>query len=176
MVVGGMVLLYKGTITLGRAAAKDAIKVEFRQFINVTARYPALGLFIIGLAFIISAMMFARGLETRPLKIQGRVVADDLSTASVVVTSRLREAKPSTDGQVNEKIRPVVDTVTFQAIFPGFDPPTSEKTLYADDNKDGVLDFGILTSTGRRVASKPPVDPSNIVPILSPPVQVSGAP
>src|SRR5205809_6057410 len=55
MVVGGMVLLYKGTITLKDSNPDEAIRIEFKHMINVTTRYPALALFVIGLVFTVVA-------------------------------------------------------------------------------------------------------------------------
>jgi hypothetical protein len=60
MVVGGMVLLYKGTITLKDSNPDEAIQVEFKHMINVTTRYPALALFVIGLVFTVVALYFAQ--------------------------------------------------------------------------------------------------------------------
>src|SRR5438067_13722224 len=60
MVVGGMVLLYKGTITLQDSNPDEAIRVGFKHMINVTTRYPALGLFVISLVFTVVALYFAQ--------------------------------------------------------------------------------------------------------------------
>jgi len=60
MVIGGFVLLYKGIITLKEASPEEALSVEFRNEVRITTHYPALGLFIIGLVFIIAAGMLSR--------------------------------------------------------------------------------------------------------------------
>ena len=42
MVIGSLVLLYRGTITLKEANPDEAIKVQFKELIDVQTRYPAL--------------------------------------------------------------------------------------------------------------------------------------
>ena len=42
MVVGGLILLYKGIITLSHASPEEALKIEYRKMVRITTHYPAL--------------------------------------------------------------------------------------------------------------------------------------
>jgi hypothetical protein len=58
MVVGALVLLYKGAITLQQSSPDEAVKVEFKHLINIQTRYPAIGLFVIGICFLGASLFF----------------------------------------------------------------------------------------------------------------------
>ena len=49
MVLGGIILLYKGAISLNVASEEGAFTVEFKNELRITTQYPALGIFVIGL-------------------------------------------------------------------------------------------------------------------------------
>jgi hypothetical protein len=80
MVIFSFVLLYRGTITLQQASPQDAIKVEFQKVINVQTRYPALGLFVVGISFLIVSYWFehiSRESTAKSAEIQIPVDSDD---------------------------------------------------------------------------------------------------
>ncbi len=52
MVFGGMLLLYKGAITLSNVSNETAFTIEFKKELRVSTQYPALAIFIIGLLFV----------------------------------------------------------------------------------------------------------------------------
>ena len=60
MVIGGLILLYKGAITLSQATPEEALSVEYKNMLKISTHYPALALFIIGLFFIIAAGVLSR--------------------------------------------------------------------------------------------------------------------
>jgi hypothetical protein len=68
MVVGGILLLYKGSIKLEVASKDPALSVEvFEKQFRLTTHAPALGLFAIGLLFVGLAIYFARETARRQL-------------------------------------------------------------------------------------------------------------
>ena len=52
MVLGGMILLYKGAISLSNVSGEEAFTVEFKKELRISTQYPALAIFIIGLLFV----------------------------------------------------------------------------------------------------------------------------
>ncbi len=60
-VLGGLLLFYKGIITLQQVSDKpDAVTFEFQRVLKIQSRYPAYGFFIFGLAFITLAAFYGR--------------------------------------------------------------------------------------------------------------------
>src|SRR5438128_11847637 len=94
MVVGGMVLLYKGTITLKDSNPDEAIKIEFKRMINVTTRYPALALFIIGLAFTVVALYFVQHEAIPAFTIDGILQAAQPANATVYISFPVYSGNP----------------------------------------------------------------------------------
>lgn len=96
MVVGSIYLLRVGAIelkSLAGEADKPALQIVINE-ITVTTRYPAIGLFIIGLAFILGSAWFSkpdRDFAQFPVRIQitpgsGGVIPDSID-ARILVSS-----------------------------------------------------------------------------------------
>jgi len=161
MVVGGMILLYKGAISLNKASKKDAVSLEFKKMIKVTTQYPALGLFIIGLAFIISAAMFSKPTGVSPLKIQGHVNVPDPSSVTIFVSAGRWSLEPFTDGTIKGLIHPSLGLLKVEITAPGYIPPTITKSIGTEDIKFGVVSLGEI-AFGNRIVEKPLINPDNI--------------
>ncbi|MBI3014434.1 MAG: hypothetical protein HYY65_05100 [Candidatus Tectomicrobia bacterium] len=161
MVVGGMILLYKGTITLKESNPEEAIKVEFKKMINVTTRYPALGIFVIGLTFITIALYFSKPSAVQPLKVSGKLLTDDPTAATISVSNKLKDTTPSTGGVIEEVIYPNVDKIIFEIVMPGYNPPKIIKTILTQDVRKGVVLLGEIHG-GTKVAEKPNERAENI--------------
>ena len=84
MVLGGILLLYKGAITLS-GAAEDALSVEFRKELRITTQYPALGIFVIGLLFVAIPAILGRPSETQPFTIQAKTVDVDEPVSLILI-------------------------------------------------------------------------------------------
>src|SRR5215831_15103053 len=65
MVIGGMILLYTGAVSLNKTSKEEAASLEFKRLFRLTTHYPALGLFIIGLAFIVTSVILSRPPDNR---------------------------------------------------------------------------------------------------------------
>jgi hypothetical protein len=120
MVVGGMVLLYRGNITLSQKSAKEAVSLEFKNMIKITTHYPALGLFIIGLAFIIVSAIFSKPTEVKPLEIVGRVNVDDTSAVTLAVYSRHGGTLNLNGKNIDEVVTPVLDVYKIEITAAGY--------------------------------------------------------
>ena len=141
MIVGSMVLLYRGVISLNRVSKQSAVDVEFKNLIKVTTHYPSLGLFVIGLIFIIGAMWMAKSNQT-PLRITGSIRAADVSSVTIRVTSAPQSISASTDGRVEGAITPIVFPLRFEITAVGYDPPTQTRLIPAQDVKFGTVSLG----------------------------------
>jgi hypothetical protein len=120
MVIGGMVLLYKGAISLNQANREGALTIDYKKTLKITTHYPALGLFIIGLAFAISAIYFSHN-EQKPIQIKGRVNVDDPYALNIVVSvPEIRVGSAYEGGKIIASIVPKTDILNIRFSYPGY--------------------------------------------------------
>jgi hypothetical protein len=161
MVVGGMILLYKGAITLNQASPEAAVALEFKKTLKITTHYPALGLFIIGLAFIVTSVWYSKP-EVYSVKLVGQVLdldPEDVPALKVYGGPWERRLR-FTDGTIKEIINPNLEVMTVEILAPGYDPirvPIEKKDLWL-----GTASLGKLRFKSRKVADRPPENPDNI--------------
>jgi hypothetical protein len=155
MVIGGMVLLYKGAVTLKDSNPDEAIKVEFKHMINVTTRYPALGLFVIGLAFTVVALYFVRPFVRPypPFKISGTLNTDDPGNATVVISFPVHMFQPEPNGEFHGTVDSGLEDIAYEVNLPGENKYkwTKGKT----DIQRGTLALGSISLAGPKTQEKP---------------------
>jgi hypothetical protein len=156
MVVGGIILLKTGAIQLGQAASSEAVAVEFLKFLKVQTRYPALGLFVIGLTFIIAAAIISKPAELAAITLKGKIAGlPDASGVTVQVSPVWGKFRPDSDGIINAMFHPDVQKIEIQIVGAGCDPPTTTKML--DLTRERVLSLSEVKL--KRVQEKPPPAP-----------------
>ena len=173
MVIGGMLLLYKGAISLNQASKEEAVSLEFKKMLKITTHYPALGLFIIGLAFIIIAVSFSKSTRNQ-FTITGQVKVDDPDSLAVVIAIPRMEAKAYAGGRILASIVPQIDILEVSLACPGYKGVTIP--IETKSSKWGAISLGEI-SLGRKEVEKPPINPENIVPVAGdlPPRSKQGA-
>ena len=126
MVVGGMLLFYKGIVTLQQVSDKpDAVTVEFKNVLKIQSRYPAYGFFVFGLAFISLAAMYSRPDQYPPITVSGQIEdAVDPNATMISVTVPLVEDYLDTNGKFKRKFRADFSMVRVRIQAPGNDPAT----------------------------------------------------
>ena len=168
MVIGGIVLLYKGTITLKDANPNEAIKVEFKRMINVTTRYPALAFFIIGFAFTASALWFGKREVTPRLTIQGKLISDDSdfdagsATYDICIDKLVQGHSVGSNGRIYELLEPEVARLNLEIVVPNHEPGTIHQPLAKAEAKHGILDFGNVAVGKKVIDYKPNPDHNDI--------------
>ncbi len=163
MVMGGMILLYKGIITLSKASPEEAVSLEFKKMIKITTHYPSLGLFVIGLAFVTISIMSSKS-ELRPLTITGHVNVDDPASVAVSITSNHdgENLKPLTGGEINGIIYPTLQLLRVEITAPGYDPPTIANAIGVSEIKKGTASLGEINFANKKT-ERPKVSPENII-------------
>lgn len=174
MVIGGMVLLYKGAISLSQASKEEAVNLEFKKMLRITTHYPALGLFVIGLAFIIIAVSFSKSTQNQ-FKISGHVKGvDDLGSLKVLITVPGWAGETYADGQILASINPRMDILEVRLASPGY----REIKIPVETRKSklGTISIGDVTF-GNKVVEKPVVNQNNIKPVAQelPPLSAPAA-
>jgi len=151
MVFGGIVLLYKGAIRLEVASKDPALTVEmFQKELKFSTRNPALGLFMIGLCFVVLSIYFGQDMAATAIEVRGRTEGVDEQ-----VTIRLQSQWPidAHEGQVHQVVRPQLDVLWVVVSAPGYTP--HYESFARDELKRGV-DFGSVTLA----RAAPKIEPS----------------
>jgi hypothetical protein len=123
MVMGGVVLLYRGTITLSETPARDAVSLEFQKMFRLKTQYPALGIFVIGLAFVATPLFLTRA--DAPVRIRANLVqanqAPSPDQVQIRITAEWSGAPPDTDGRIDQRV-PLPDQWWVLVSAPGYTP------------------------------------------------------
>ncbi len=84
MVIGSLLLIYKGIIRLKEASCDNSISVELMNQIKISTRYPALAFFVCGFVFLFTAIWFSK--DNQRWSVSGRFIAQEaLPAASKLV-------------------------------------------------------------------------------------------
>jgi hypothetical protein len=164
MVAGGILLLYKGAITLTQTSDSEAVSLEFRRMLKITTHYPALGLFVIGLSFTVAGLCFSRPPAVHPFQLRGRVTGADptVATLRISVGDFPVEMRPYSDGSVSREIYPPkMDKFVVEVIAPGRPPQWIPKKVDPEEMKTRTATFPDIALDEPQVR-KPSGDPSTV--------------
>jgi hypothetical protein len=165
MVVGGMVLLAIGAIKLEAVAPAvagtkgeqraDALILEFKKTIKVTAHYPALALFLIGVLFIFGSLWFSKSEgKIQPWSILGKIDSPDPSAVTVEIeVDKLKTLSPTDDGYIDTVIHPDLDQFKAIILAPGCKPERQYLSLKVKDAKKHILE--LTAAKVHKIADKP---------------------
>jgi len=170
MVIGSMVLLYKGVITLSGITPEEALSVQFTNMIKVTTHYPSLALFVIGLIFIIVAQMNAKPNQVA-LWIKGNVSGADADTVTMLVSVATVPTHVMPDGSVVGTLRLSQYPLKIEIDAPGHNPWTT--WVDPSENKSGAIRLGEVRFTDK-LAQRPQFDRGKIESVALPPVSQAG--
>lgn len=176
MVAGGILLLYKGAINLTQTSRDEAVTLEFKKMLKVTTHYPALGLFVIGLSFIVTALAFSKPPAVRPLEIRGKVTGSEPSAVTVRISAGQWMVQPSSEGSIAQTIYPKMDLLLVEVNAPGHPPQRHIKRLQSRELKSGTAALDEIVFSEPAVP-KPNADPRNIAPVdvKLPPLSAQGS-
>ena len=145
MVVGSLLLLWKGAVNLQRASAEEAITVEFKNLIRVSSHYPALGLFIIGLTFIVVSMHFSQPDDVRSITLDGSLVTSDGSRpqgVTIYVTPSPWRLQAHSDGKITGWIHLDTDLLFIKVVAPGYSDQDYNTYVNLKEIKGNTAFFG----------------------------------
>jgi len=166
MVCGAIWLLKTGVIKLSAAVKGGSLTVELADKVRISTTYPALGPFVIGLAFVALAIWASR--TPPPLNLVGKIWIDKPSQVTVSV-QYADTFTPDSDGQVDKQLR--VDNQRFTVVVnaAGYEPQTVVKTLKIEDARQQRLALPddlkfSKANSGPITVAAPPV-PGHIEPV-----------
>ena len=142
MVAGSIWLLNKGVIRLSDAVKGGHLSVTIAKKVKVSTTYPALGLFIIGLAFVGMALWVSMPKPGIPLNIVGKIDIDEPSLVTVSVEPDISATfKPDSYGRLDKVLRLDVRRLNVVINAAGYKPQPFVTTLKMEDAKGQTLAF-----------------------------------
>lgn len=171
MVCGGILLLYKGAISLEVASKDEALTLEiFENQFKLTTRIPALGLFVIGLIFIGISIYYTKDTAATPIQVTGKT---HNINEEVTVNVRSLWVVPTQSGQVFHILRPNLDVLWVEISAPGYEPL---KIPFPKNRTREGINFGDVTL--KQIVDRIDVKSENIMTlpsaIISPPLSNAG--
>lgn len=140
MVLGGILLLYKGAIKLEAVTKDPAVSIElFQREMKLTTRVPALGLFIIGLCFVALSIYFGREVSAKAIEIEG--LAENIDE-EINVVLRSQWSIDSQRGRFHQVVRPQLDIFWLVVNAPGYKPHTI--TIASSEIEEEKVDLGTI--------------------------------
>jgi hypothetical protein len=163
MVVGSIWLLKTGVIRLTEAAKDGSLTISIADKVKVSTTYPALGLFIIGLAFVGMAIWFSMPKPGIPLNIVGKIDIDEPSAVTVSIQPDISATfKPDSDGQLDQMVRLEVRRFNVVINAAGYKPEPFTTTLKLEDAKGHKLAFDVVKFAKKPV---PPPPTGDVLPV-----------
>jgi hypothetical protein len=160
MVIGSLLLLYKGVIQLETKVGGTSIEADFKNQLRVNIRNPALGLFGIGFAFFALALFESHPRNLGPgdlFELEGKIhlVGDD--TVGNVVSARIYSGDwpvplPST-GEFIVSVRPI-EHLFLEVRAPGYQPSLWTVPINPEGAKEGHV---VLTLPALKPAAGTPL-------------------
>jgi len=156
MVAGSIYLLRSGAVTLMSASEKEALSIEVAEQVKISTSYPALGLFVIGLFFIIVSIYFGKP-EYNELAIVGKLEADGPSNLSGIrVDYYIPIGNKSTDHngklEYTHVLKSPPEDIEAHVRATGYRNSSDKLTALIRDGDGWKLEY----SLGEKVASPPP--------------------
>jgi hypothetical protein len=151
MVVGSLLLLYRGVIQLEAKVQGTALEAEFKDQLRVNIRNPALGLFAIGFAFFALALFEAHPQDFHPgdlVQLEGNVTLVGADTVGSAISARVYGGDwpvplPS-NGRFVVSVRPV-ERLFLEVKAPGYQPSLWTATIDPEQVKEGRIELNIPT-------------------------------
>lgn len=138
MVIGGVVLIYKGAIVLASTDSSSALSIEWKQDFRLNTQAPGIAFFIVGLIFS-SISIYA----SKPTKIEPITIIGEVSDITEPVTIRARSStwtlQGGSNGIIKGRIHPHVEDITLEISAPGYRPESI--TFSLNELKDRTVKF-----------------------------------
>ncbi len=134
MVIGGMLLIWKGAIVLASTDANTALSIEWKKDFKLSTQAPGIAFFILGLSFSCIAIYASDPKPTDPVYIKGSFDnIDELVTITAVPIHW--EVTSGSDGIVDGKFTPDTEILTLKFTAPGYEVKTLSRKIENKNNR-----------------------------------------
>jgi hypothetical protein len=162
MVTGSIWLLKTGVIRLTEAARDGNLTVSIADKVKISTTYPALGLFIIGLAFVGMALSFSKPDPAIPVNIVGKIDIDNPAAVTVKIEPDLSTTfQPDSYGRLDKEMLIKVSRFNVVINAAGYRQSPFTTTLRMEDAKGYKLALDQVIRFEREAAPTPA--PGNVL-------------
>lgn len=165
MVLGGIILLYKGAISLANVSGEDAFTIEYKKELRISTQYPALGIFMIGLLFVFFSVFMGKP-DLNKLVVKGKTV-NVTEPVNISLKTSTWSSGLSHTGDVLETFYPNIDTIQIVVSAPGYDSHIKTIQITSGGGLADLGDFSLNQKIARsdlQAASITPLPPGTNIP------------
>ena len=121
MVVGGIILIYKGAIVLAATDSNSALSIEWKQDFRLNTQAPGLAFFIVGLIFSFVSIYASKPKQIIPITIEGEVaqISEDVT---ILVRSSTWLLQGGSNGVIKGRVYPHLEDIVLEITAPGYEP------------------------------------------------------
>ncbi len=120
MVIGGMLLIWKGAMVLAGTDPTTALSIEWKKDFKLNTQAPGIAFFLLGLAFSITAIYFSNPKPTDPIYIVGAF--DNVGeVVTVTAVPSMSEVKSGTNGVIEGKFILDSEILNLKVSAPGYE-------------------------------------------------------
>jgi hypothetical protein len=187
IVVGSLLLLYKGVITLqavstavkeakpaeggNEPTAPSAIVIELGRNVKIQSQYPTIALFVLGIACFFGAMYYATQAPQSSVTLEGHVTGADKDKYTITIEGAMGVIRPDIHGNVQKTIPKDIEEVDIKVGKAGGAVDTL--VVYPANRENGKLSFGDYPTPAPPLSSPQPSLAPSPTPISS---QVAATP
>lgn len=162
MVIGGMVLIYKGSLVLAGTDSSTALSIEWKKDFKLNTQAPGIAFFIIGLTFSSISIYASKQDVTDPIFVEGTF--DDVKElVTVTVVPSNWAVVSGSNGVLNGKFTPDTERVHLKISAPGY-----KEEMLPQSTKSRLIKFDKPIKLTRLIATPISAKPENIVAVSSP--------
>lgn len=134
MVIGGILLIYKGAMVLSSTDSSTALSIEWKQNFKMNTQAPGIAFFIIGLIFSGVAIFFSKPSPVEPIYIRGSI-EDVKEQITITAIPSVWSISSGSNGIFDGKIFPDIEVLTLKISAPGYKPEYIPQNLSTTKNR-----------------------------------------
>lgn len=164
MVIGGMLLIYKGALVLAGTDATTALSIEWKKDFKLNTQAPGIAFFIIGMMFSSIAIYASKQSAADPIFVEGTFDnVQELVTVTVVPSGWA--VVSGSNGVLNGKFTPDTERVYLKISAPGYKEELFPQSL--SPTKGRIIKFDKPIKLTKLLTAPIAARPENILSVSS---------
>ena len=153
MVLGGIILIARGALSLAAVPQADAITIEFKKLLRINTQAPGIAFFLVGLLFVSTALYVSKPPDVVPIEVSGEI--DGVNQPVTVIVTTRWPVMTYSSGKIIGKVYPDVTSLVVEATAPGYLPFVAPISLSPAVGHRASIGTVHLTKAVDEIAIKP---------------------